>query len=175
MAYIKEQEQQIFACNEAWKIWLWASDKNIRLSAIHILGKANCDADHQSRHFETEHECLNILSNFLWLRISLHPMQPIIHSSPSEISWSVSFPKHISRYQNIMWQRHQFYIHAPLLVWSSLNHTSIYFNFLNKYFKIRRKKHRLLKASYNTLINFCLFWSIPASRPCFLLQQAFVI
>lgn len=44
-------------CNElVRKIWLWAYDKNSWLSASHIPGKVNCDADYESRQFQTEHE-----------------------------------------------------------------------------------------------------------------------
>ena len=44
-------------CNEIAKsIWFWAIDHDIWLTAAHIAGKNNCEADVQSRHFNDQVE-----------------------------------------------------------------------------------------------------------------------
>ena len=54
VAYIREYSLE---CNElARDIWVWALDRNIRLSACHIPGTKNIVADKQSRKFREEME-----------------------------------------------------------------------------------------------------------------------
>ena len=58
VAYIREQGgSHSLECNKmVRKIWTWAYERNIWLTAAHIPGKINCKADFESRHFKEEYE-----------------------------------------------------------------------------------------------------------------------
>lgn len=53
-------------CNRvARDIWLWAITKNVWLSAAHILGKINCDADSVYRQLDNSMEWMLQATCFL--------------------------------------------------------------------------------------------------------------
>jgi hypothetical protein len=101
------------------EIWEWCIQHSIWLSAVHIPGISNIDADHQSHHFHDKHEYmlntsvfLTILNQYPDLNIDLFASR-LNHQLPHYASWKPDPGCSVVDAFSINWNTKKFYAFPP--------------------------------------------------------------
>lgn len=100
-------------------LWNWCIARSLWVSAVHIAGKLNTDADEKSRHFSDKHEWMlskqhfnDIMSQFTNLNIDMFASR-LNNQLPVYCSWQADpGSAHVDAF-SINWSEYNFYAFPP--------------------------------------------------------------